>query len=228
MKLLTNKLVTLLPLVTLVMLLIDFYLIFIVAPEEAAQGLVQKIFYFHVSSAFAMYVCFLLAGLGAASYLWKKSIFFNALSHAGTSVGLVFCAMVLTSGPIWARPIWGAWWTWDPRLTTTLILFLAFFATLMLRHFYGTDPRGRTYAAVMTLFGVLDIPLIIFAVKLWRGIHPSVLGKENNMPLDMKQTLIFTILTVFSLMSSLLWLKTRQLIVQNKLDELSANANERE
>ena len=80
----------------------------------------------------------------------------------------------------------------------------------------------------MTLFGVLDIPLIIFAVKLWRGIHPSVLGKENNMPLDMKQTLIFTILTVFSLMSSLLWLKTRQLIVQNKLDELSANANERE
>lgn len=204
------------------MLITDFYLIFIYAPEEAGQGLVQKIFYFHVPSAFSMYICFLLAGLGALLYLWKRNSFFNAVAHAGTSVGLLFCAMVLMSGPIWAKPIWGAWWTWDPRLTSTLILFLAFFAALLLRDFYGTDPRGRVYASVLTLFGVLDIPIIVLAVKLWRGIHPSVLGKKDSMPPAMLMTLFFSFFTVFVLMGCLLWLKTRQLQQQEALEELTS------
>lgn len=227
MKPLFNKCIALMPFLALILLMVDLYLIFIFAPEEATQGLAQKIFYFHVSSAFSMYGCFLLAGLGAVLYLWKKNNLYNAISHAGTSAGLMFCAMVLLSGPIWAKPVWGAFWTWDPRLTTTLILFLAFFATLLLRDFYGIDPRGRVYASVMTLFGVLDIPLIIFAVKLWRGIHPSVLGQKNNMPTEMKLTLFFTLFTLFSVMACLIWLKTRHLILKDKLDELTSVMSER-
>lgn len=225
MKKICSKTSRWLPYATLGLLITDFYLIFLYAPIEKYQGLAQKIFYFHVSSAFSMYVCFLFSGIGAALYLWKKTSFFNAMAHAGASVGVLFCAMVLTSGPIWAKPIWGAFWTWDPRLTTTLILFLIFFAVLLLREFYGTDLRGRIYAAVLTLFGLLDIPLIILSVKLWRGVHPAVLGEKDNMPFEMKITLFFTLITVFALMFCLLQLKTRQAILQDRFDEMSAEAH---
>lgn len=215
------------PYLTAGLLIVDFCLIFFYAPMEKHQGLAQKIFYFHVASAFSMYVCFLFSGIGAALYLWKKSSLFNAIAHAGASVGVLFCAMVLTSGPVWAKPIWGAFWTWDPRLTTTLILFLIFFAVLLLREFYGADLRGRVYAAVLTLFGLLDIPLIILSVKLWRGVHPAVLGEKDNMPLEMKITLFFTLITVFAFMSCLIRLKTRQVILKDRFDEMSGEADHR-
>ncbi|MDO8519088.1 MAG: cytochrome c biogenesis protein CcsA [Deltaproteobacteria bacterium] len=203
-----------LPFLLFALLSADFYLIFVHAPVEATQGLVQKIFYFHVSSAFAMYAGFLLAGLFAILYLIKKEERWNRLSHAGVSVGLVFCSMVLASGPIWAKPIWGTWWTWDPRLTTTLLIWLIFVAVLLLRKFYGPDPRGKTFASVLTLFGLLDIPLIFFAVKLWRGIHPSVLGQESNMPGEMKLALIFTNVTILILFGVLYWVRYRTLKIE--------------
>lgn len=199
------------PILLFLFLAVDFYLIFVNAPEEATQGLVQKIFYFHVSSAFAMYIGFLLAGLFAALYLWQRTLMWDLLSHAGVSVGLVFCTMVLVSGPIWAKPIWGTWWTWDPRLTTTFFLWLIFAASLMLRNYFGDNPRGKIFAAVFTLLGVLDIPLVFFAVKLWRGIHPAVLGKEGNMPGAMKLALIFSNVTVLVLFAVFYWV-TYQLL----------------
>lgn len=210
-----------------VFLLIDFYLIFVHAPEERVQGVVQKIFYFHVSSAFAMYLAFLIAGGAAFVYLWKRAPLWNALSHAGTSVGLLFCTMVLVSGPIWAKPIWGTWWTWDPRLTTTLILWVVFFSAVLLRRFYGPDRRGRVYAAILTIFGVLDIPLVIFAIKLWRGIHPSVLGNKDNMPAEMKLALVFTNLTLLFLVGILMSLRTRLLLLEDRADILTDSLQER-
>ena len=215
------------PVLALFFILIDLYLIIVYAPEEAMQGLAQKIFYFHVSSAFSMYMGFATAGVGALLFIWKRENRFNALSQAGASVGLLFCAMVLVSGPIWAKPIWGAWWTWDPRLTTTLILFLGFFAVRLLRDFYGIDPRGRLYASVFTLFCMLDIPLVVFAVKLWRGVHPAVLGEKDSMPFEMKITLFTTLFTVMFLMLCLLVLKTRQLILKDRLEEFVSKISER-
>lgn len=225
-KLISKKIPPFLPLLFLIFLVVDLYMIFFYAPEELTQGLAQKIFYFHVPSAFAMYIGFLASGLGAVMFLMKKNPAWNALSHAGASVGLVFCSMVLVSGPIWAKPIWGAWWTWDPRLTTTLILWLIFFATLLLRNFYGPDTRGRVYASILTLFGVVDIPIIVFAVKLWRGIHPSVLGKKDNMPIEMKATLFVSIFTVLVFVCILLWLKTRFNLLEDKLHRLSIQLEE--
>ncbi len=190
METMTNLFGKKLSLLVLSLLVVNAWLIFFFAPVEATQGLVQKIFYFHVSSAFCMYAGFLLSGLFSFLYLWKKEVRFDRWSHAGASVGVLFCTMVLMSGPIWARPIWGVWWTWDPRLTTTLMIWLIFVSVLLLRRYFGTDPRGRMLASILTLFGMLDIPLIFFAVKIWRGVHPSVLGEEKSMPTEMRITLI--------------------------------------
>lgn len=197
------------PFILFALLIADFYLIFVFAPEEAHQGLAQKIFYFHVSSAFAMYLSFITAGIAALLYLWKRKPSFDSYSYAGVWTGLLFLSMVLISGPIWAKPIWGTWWTWDPRLTTTLLLMLIFVAYILLRRFFGSDERGALLGAIVTLFGVLDIPLIFFSVKLWRGIHPSVLGGESNMPWEMKLALIFTNIVVLILAGYIFWMRAR-------------------
>lgn len=216
MKKLSSRLFSILPIACLLFLTAAFYFIFVVAPEEASQGLVQKIFYFHVSCAFAMYLGFGLAGLFALLYLIWRSSLFDHLSHAGVSVGLLFCTMVLASGPIWAKPIWGTWWTWDPRLTTTLLIWLIFFAYILLRRFFEGDPRGPVYVAILTLFGILDLPLIALSVKLWRGAHPSVLGQKANMPPEMKIALLVTNLAILLLFFTLVWVKVRLLRLEQK------------
>lgn len=217
-----QKIFTFSPIILFLLLLVDFYLIFVNAPEEKAQGLVQKIFYFHVSSAFMMYVGFGLGAIFAILFLWKRKPKWDAYSHAGVTIGLLFCTMVLISGPIWAKPVWGAWWSWDPRLTTTLLIWLIFFAYILLRQFYGNDPRGRVYAAVLTLFGVLDIPLIFFSVKLWRGIHPTVIGEEGNMPGEMKLALIFTNVVVLIFFALLFRIQSRVYLLEDKVEQIKS------
>jgi len=217
-----------LPFISFVLIVLAAFFSIVFAPEEKGQGMVQKIFYFHVSSAFAMYAGFLLSGLFAVLYVWKRKNLWDVCSHAGAAVGLLFCSMVLVTGPIWAKPIWGAWWTWDPRLTTTLLIWLVFFATILLRRFYGMDERGKIYAAILTLFGILDIPLIVFAVKLWRGIHPAVLGKKDNMPWEMKTALFVTMFAILVLFSVIYWLYVRLLLVEDKMHVLNHHLEERE
>ncbi|HSA60475.1 MAG TPA: cytochrome c biogenesis protein CcsA [bacterium] len=226
MKKLSSALFPVLPAAAFLLLTAAYYLIFVYSPEEVNQGLVQKLFYFHVSCAFAMYCGFSLAGLFALLYLIKRKSRFDRLSHAGASVGLLFCTMVLASGPVWAKPIWGTWWTWDPRLTTTLLIWLIFFACLLLRRFFEGDPRGPVYAAVVTLFGLLDLPLISLSVRLWRGVHPSVLGKKENMPVEMKITLLVTNLAVLLLFISVYWVRARLLGLEHKSELLSVRDQE--
>ncbi len=221
-----DKIFSCLPIICSLLLLIDFYLIFVFSPEESTQGLVQKIFYFHVSCAFAMYFGFALAGLFSFLYILKRNPVFDDLSHAGSSVGLLFCTMVLMSGPIWAKPIWGAWWTWDPRLTTTLLVWLIFFACLLLRRFFDNNSRGPLYASILTLFGILDLPLIFLSVKLWRGVHPSVLGKESNMPVEMKITLIFSNVVILCFFITLFWMRARLLGLERKSLQVMLNNQE--
>ncbi|OGQ08061.1 MAG: hypothetical protein A3G32_07895 [Deltaproteobacteria bacterium RIFCSPLOWO2_12_FULL_40_28] len=186
-----------------------FYLIFFYAPIEATQGVVQKIFYFHVASAFAMYLGFGLSALFAIGYLLKRNISWDIHSHTGAGVGLVFASMVLLSGPLWAKPIWGTWWTWDPRLTTTLLIWLIFASSLLVRDFFYDQGKGKVLAALITLFGLIDMPLIFLSVKLWRGIHPSVLGQKNSMPIEMRITLIVSIFGIFFLFALLYYFTYR-------------------
>lgn len=223
----TNKIFRSLPFVTFLGLVAAFYMIFVFAPEERTQGLVQKIFYVHASSAFAMYAGFLMAGFFGAAYAINKKQIYDVLAHAGATVGLVFCTMVLVSGPLWAKPIWGSWWTWDPRLTSTLLVWMIFFSSLLLRRFFGADERGKLYAAILSVFGVLDIPIIIFAVKLWRGVHPNVLGRQGGMPFEMKVTWFVTAICIFILFAVLIWVYARVLIAESKTNALTHLLDER-
>lgn len=156
------------------------WLIFLVVPTEATMGLVQRIFYIHVPCAWAAFACFFVVAGASAVYLWKGSARADALAVASAEVGLLFCTLVLVTGPIWARPIWGVWWTWDPRLTMTVILWAIYAAYVMLRAFGGEEDAVARYAAVLGIVGVLDIPVIRVSVRLLQGMHPAVLTTRQG------------------------------------------------
>jgi heme exporter protein C len=170
----------LLPWLVCVAMLAALWLVFMVVPTEREMGIVQRIFYFHVSSAWVAFLGFFLVAGASAVYLWNGSQRADRLAEAGAEIGVLFCTLVLITGPIWARPIWGVWWTWDPRLTMTVILWAIYASYLMLRAFGGEDEAVRRYAAILGIIGVLDIPIIMVSVRLLRGIHPAVITRNEG------------------------------------------------
>src|SRR5213594_3774662 len=169
-----------LPPLTGLAMLAALVLVFLLVPTEADMGIVQRIFYFHVSSAWVAFLGFFLVAGASAVYLWNGAPTADRLAYAGAEVGVVFCTLVLVTGPIWARPIWGVWWTWDPRLTMTVVLWAIYSSYLMLRAFGGEDEAVQRYAAVLGIVGVLDIPIIMVSVRLLRGIHPAVITQKEG------------------------------------------------
>src|SRR5690348_6847013 len=169
-----------LPTLVFVAMLAALWLVFIAVPTEREMGIVQRIFYFHVASAWVAFLGFFLVAGASAVYLWSRSAAADRLAQAGGEIGVLFCTLVLITGPLWARPIWGVWWTWDPRLTMTVILWAIYASYLMLRAFGGDDDAVRRYAAVLGIVGVLDIPIIMVSVRLLRGIHPAVLTRNEG------------------------------------------------
>ncbi len=155
------------------------WLVFVVVPSERVQGVVQRIFYFHVHLAWMAFGGFVVTAGASVAYLARGSRVADRLAEASAEVGLVFTSLVLITGPLWARPIWGVWWTWDPRLTMTVVLWAIYASYLMLRRLGGRDEVILRYAAVLGVVGVLDIPLLIVAIRLWRGIHPAVMLSED-------------------------------------------------
>ncbi|HTF32502.1 MAG TPA: cytochrome c biogenesis protein [Myxococcota bacterium] len=151
------------------------------APEDAVQGVIQKILYVHPACAFAAYLGFGLTALGGALYLWRDDEQYDRLALASAEVGVVFCTLVILTGPIWARGTWGRWWSWDPRLTVTLLLWFVYLAYLLLRSFTEGSTRAARFAAVYGIAGVLAIPLNYFAIDLFggRAIHPENLGRGS-------------------------------------------------
>jgi heme exporter protein C len=175
-----RRLDALLPWATLATMLVAQWLIFVVVPTEAQMGIVQRIFYFHVPVAWATFLCFFVVAGASAVFLWNGSRAADRLALASAEVGVLFCTLVLVTGPIWARPIWGVWWTWDPRLTMTVILWAIYAGYLMLRAFGGDGDATARYAAVLGIVGVLDIPVIRVSVRLLQGIHPAVLTTREG------------------------------------------------
>ncbi len=201
----------LLPAATGLTVLAALVMVFLVVPTEREMGVVQRIFYFHVSSAWMMYVGFFLVAGASAVYLWNGSPTADRLAAASAEVGELFCTLVLVTGPIWARPIWGVWWTWDPRLTMTVILWAIYASYLMLRAFGGEDDAIRRYAAVLGIVGVLDIPLIMVSVRLLRGLHPAVIEGKGGGLADPRMWvgLVVSSIAVVLLGSWLIALRTR-------------------
>lgn len=174
--------------------------IFFFVPSEATQGLVQKIFYVHVSSAITMYIGFFISFLFSISYFVTKKNMHFYVSQSALEVAYVFCCCVLITGPIWAKPIWGTFWTWEPRLTTTFIMWLMYSAYILLYSYFNEiRKRGYGILSAISLIAFLNIPLIHFSVQLWRGIHPSVLRNKEGLPASMQQTLVLTMISLICL-----------------------------
>jgi heme exporter protein C len=147
--------------------------IFIYVPTDKTEKVVQRIMYFHVPSAWIAFFAFFIVFLCSILYLWKKEREWDIYAHASAEIGIVFCSLVLITGPLWAKPIWGVWWAWDARLTSTLVLWLIYVAYLMLRAQSEAGSTRAKYAAVIGIVGFLDIPLIHFSVLWWRTFHPD-------------------------------------------------------
>ncbi len=160
---------------TLAMMTAAIFMVFGYVPTEAQQGIVQRIFYFHVPCAWMAFAAFALVAISGGFYLWLGQQVWDDLAYAVAEVGMLFCTLVLITGSIWAKPIWGAWWTWDSRLTTTLVLWLLYGGYLMLRVMADEMPQVGRLAAVVGIVAAADIPVIIVSVRLWRTIHPAVI-----------------------------------------------------
>ena len=159
--------------ITGVMMLVNLYLIFMVAPTDSVLGHVQRVFYFHVPIAIMSFLAFFVVFIGSLMYLIKRTPKWDAVAHASAEVGVVFVTLALLTGIIWARPVWNTWWTWEPRLTTTMILWLIYVAYLMVRSYAPSQPKGAIYAAVVGIIGFIDVPIVYYSVVWWRSIHPS-------------------------------------------------------
>src|SRR6266851_1673955 len=161
--------------VTCVLMVAALFMVFVYVPTEADQGIVQRIFYFHVPCAWVAFAAFALVAISGVFYLWLGQQVWDDLGYAAAEIGMLFCTLVLITGSIWAKPIWGAWWTWDSRLTTTLILWLLYAGYLMLRVLADDTPEAARLAAVIGIVAAADIPIIMVSVRLWRTIHPAVI-----------------------------------------------------
>ncbi len=165
----------------LAVLTIAWLTVVVRAPLDAVQGVIQKILYVHPPLAFAAYAGFVTTALGGVIYLWKRDRAWDRVARCAAEVGVLFCTLVIVTGPIWAKGTWGRWWTWDLRLTLTLLLWFVYLAYLLLRSFSEGSERASRFAAVYGVVGLLVIPLNYFAIELAgaRAMHPSNLERGS-------------------------------------------------
>ena len=186
-------------------LVATMYGAFLFAPTERTMGDIQRIFYIHVPSAWTAFAAFFVVFVASVAYLFTKNFRWDRIALACAEIGTVFCTVVLITGPIWAKPVWGIWWTWDARLTSTLVLWLIYLSYLLLRDFLEEPARRATLAAVFGIFGFVDVPIVFFAIRLWRTQHPQPVimgGEGSGLDPAMYQVLLlswvaFSILFVF-------------------------------
>jgi heme exporter protein C len=209
-----------LPWLTCLTMVAALAMVFLYVPNEKVQGAPQRIFYFHLPAAWNTFLGFFVVAGASAAYLWQGDRFSDLLAQAAAEVGMVFCTVVLITGSIWARPIWGVWWTWDPRLTMVAILWTIYAAYVLLRVLAGDNELIARYAAVLGIVGVLDIPILYIAVRLWRGIHPKV----ERMAPEMAWTLLVCSGAFLCLFAWLLWLRLRSLQLHDEVAALRREA----
>jgi heme exporter protein C len=170
---------------TLILVAVSLYLVFQYAPTERTMGDVQRIFYYHVPAGMIAFLGFLLILIGSVGYLRTRDLKFDRFSLAAAEVGFLYCSINLTTGPLWAKPVWGIWWTWDARLTLTLVLWLVYVAYLMLRRYIGDDARRAALSSVFGIFGFMVSILDYLAIRWWRTQHPSpVIGGGDDAGLE--------------------------------------------
>jgi heme exporter protein C len=183
------------------LMLTALYMALIYAPTEKYAGAVQRIFYFHVPLAWVGFLAFFVVFIGSILYLWKRSVIWDAIAWASAEVGVVFTSLVLITGSIWAKAAWGIWWTWDARLTATLVLWFIYVAYLMIRGYAQEESQGARFSAVLGIAGFINVPIVALAINLWRTQHPTALIFEGGLAPTMLVALLvcvvaFTVLYI--------------------------------
>src|SRR6201993_3894955 len=198
------------------------YQALVVAPTEQTMGDVQRIFYYHVPSAWTAFLLFTINFVASVLYLIRRSSVADAIAVVTAEVGVVFCTVVLVTGPLWARPVWGIWWTWDVRLTSTLVLWLIYVSYLMLRRF-STSGQTPLLAAVLAVFGALDVPLVYFSIWYFRTQHPQpVIGGGGSIDPRMLHVLLINWLAFSCFAALICWSRFRLEKLQRQVDEAHA------
>jgi heme exporter protein C len=206
-------------------------MVFLYAPLEATMNYVQKIFYFHIANAWIGMLGFIAAAVAGVLYLVKHDQKWDIIELAAVEISLVFFLIAIIAGSIWARPTWGAYWTWEPRLTTAAILELVYFAYLLLRQGIDDPDRRARFSAVYTLVGAISVPITFMSIRLFRTIHPVVIGSNPaaatgsfDMTSKMLVTMFFALFSFSIIFIDLFWHRIRlgqlaQHVEQLKLEE---------
>lgn len=185
------------------LMLVALYMIFIFAPAEKEMGDIQRIFYIHVALAWNGFLAFAVVFVCSILYLWKRHPRWDRLAHSAAEIGVLFITLVLITGPIWARPVWGTWWEWEARLTSSLVLWLTYLSYLLVRSFAAEESMGARFAAVVGIVGFINVPIVYLSVDLWRTQHPPEL--VSDLGGDMLATLLVSIAAMTLLHSLLLY-----------------------
>ena len=211
--------------VTGITFLYDIHLIFYGTPTEVTMGIVQKIFYFHVPSAYCMYIGAGACFLGSAAYFVSPTDTRDAFARAGAETAVAFGLIMLTTGPLWGAKAWGRYWTWDPRLTTSLLSVLIYVAYVVLRNFAGDGQAERKFAAALGILGAAKLPIIHYSVQKWSGQHPVVIGKGGGGLAPGMYPPLFISLAAFTLLTALLlWARTRLALSEARLRQVEDSA----
>ena len=176
------------------------FMAFVVAPREATMGDLQRIFYFHVSSSWVGYLALLVTFAASILYLRQGARRWDIVAVSSTEIGLLFITQGIISGSIWARPAWGTWWTWDPRLTTSAVLWLMYTAYLLLRQAVAEESRRARLSAVYGVVAFIAVPLNFMAIRWWRAMHPKVLGRTGSGLTSTMQVVLFVCVAAFTIL----------------------------
>lgn len=216
-----------LDILSIIVLAVSTYLALVFAPTERVMGDVQRVFYFHIGTAWTALLGFVLAAVFSVVYLVTKNLKWDRLQVASIEVSLVFFLITIVLGSIWARPAWNTWWTWDPRLTTAAVTELIYVAYFMLRQGIDDPDKRARFGAVYALVGGLSAPITFFAIRLFRTIHPVVIGGTNpeadggfSMTADMRVAFFFALFAFTIIFIDLFWNRIRLGDLQERVEQL--------
>jgi heme exporter protein C len=221
------RLLKILDVIAIVLLAVATGMVFFYAPLERVMGEVQRVFYFHVATAWVGMLGFMVAAGAGVLYLRSALRKWDAVSLAAVEISVVFLIIAIVTGSIWARPVWNTWWTWDPRLTTTTIMVLVYAAYLMLRQGIEDPDRRARFGAVYAILGFVSVPLTFLSIRIWRTIHPVVIGSSDpgaqgtfDMTPPMLQTFLFSLLVFSIIFVNLMWHRTRLGNLADRVEQL--------
>lgn len=212
---------------TLIAMLCAVYTSLIYAPTELVMGHIQRIFYFHMGTVWAATLAFIVVFVASIMYLLKEKRKWDILAYSSAEIGVLFITLTIITGSIWAKPVWGTWWTWDPQLTTTFILWVLYIVYLLLRSGSGKGVRAAKYSSIFAIIAFIDLPLVYVSARLKRGISPVVFGPGGGgIAPEMLYTLLVS-LTAFTLLFIVLLKERTKIISMNDtLDSLKYNGSQ--